>query len=196
MKTHRPGLFLFLAALVMLTLSASPGWAHTGHGTHGGWTQGMGHPWSGWDHLLAMLAVGLWAAQLGGRARWALPGAFVGTMALGSLLGVARLAVPGTEAALLGSVFILGALVVAWLRMPLAAAVALVAVAGGFHGLAHGLEMPASASTPAYALGFLLSTAVLHAAGLAYASAALKLQAGVVVRGAGLMVLLFGVLLA
>lgn len=141
--------------------------AHTGVGPVDGFSHGFGHPWGGWDHLLAILAVGLWASQLGGRALWAVPGAFVGLMAVGGLLGMSQIVLPGMEAGILGSVCVLGVLVAAAWRLPLAASAGVVGAFAIFHGWAHGLEMPAGSSGASYALGFVLATALVHALGLA-----------------------------
>ena len=150
-----------LAAFLSLAAFAQ---AHPGHGADG-FAQGFAHPLHGLDHLLAMLAVGLWAAQLGGRAKWAVPAAFVGAMAVGGALGMAGVGLPLAEPGIAASVLILGLLIAAAVRLPLAAGVALV---GGFalcHGYAHGAEMPATAAGAVYALGFAGATALLHGCG-------------------------------
>jgi urease accessory protein len=127
---------------------------------------GLAHPVGGLDHLLAMIAVGLLAAVMGGRALWALPLAFVGTMAVGGALGSAGVALPGVEPVILASVIVLGAALALALRPPLAVAVAAVAVFGFAHGAAHGLEGP-QAGVLAYGLGFVVATAGLHLVGMA-----------------------------
>jgi len=143
--------------------------AHPGHeGDDFTWdfSGGFAHPLSGWDHLLAMIAVGLWAAQLGGRARWLVPLAFVGMMALGAALGQAGLMFPGIEQGIAASVFVLGLLIAAAVRLPVSAGMALVGAFAIFHGLAHGAEMPASAGGLSYGAGFIAATVLLHAAGV------------------------------
>ena len=137
--------------------------AHPGHG--GGFTHGFAHPLLGLDHLLAMLAVGLWSAQLGGRARWAVPAAFVGVMALGGALGMAGVGLPLAEQGIAASVLILGLLIAAAVRLPLAAGVALAGIFALCHGYAHGAEMPGTAAGAVYALGFAGATALLHGCG-------------------------------
>ena len=127
---------------------------------------GAAHPLGGLDHVLAMLAVGLMAAQRGGRALWALPLAFVGAMLAGGALGFAGLALPAVEPAILASTIILGALVAMAARLPLAALVPMVAIFGLAHGWAHGAEGP-SIGMALYAGGFALTTALLHGAGIA-----------------------------
>lgn len=158
-------LALCAATLAPLSAFAHPG--HEGHDFTWDFSAGLAHPLTGWDHLLAMLAVGLWAWQLGGRARWAVPASFVVAMTLGAALGRAGLHVPGLEPAIAASVLALGLLVATAARLPLAASAALVALFAAFHGLAHGAEMPAGATALGYGLGFVLATAALHAAGLA-----------------------------
>lgn len=165
-----------MAALGGLTLLfPDAAWAHTAAGPTHGLVHGVLHPVLGADHLLAMVAVGLWARQLGGRALWALPTAFVATMALGAVAGAAGMGLPGVETIILLSVLALGVLTAAASRLPLVAAIAVVAVFALFHGHAHGTEMPGTISGLLYGAGFTLSTAALHAAGITLALAA---QAG------------------
>ena len=130
-----------LRPLALLLLAAPLAQAHPGHGP-ADFISGLVHPLTGWDHVLAMVAVGLWAAQLGGRARWALPAAFVGAMMAGAAGGIIGLAPAGVETGILASVLILGVAVAAAARLPLGAGLTLVALAGSVHGLAHGAEMP------------------------------------------------------
>ena len=138
--------------------------AHPGHGG-GGFASGFAHPLHGLDHLLAMLAVGLWAAQLGGRAWWAVPACFVGVMACGGALGMMGVGLPFAEQGIAASVLILGLLIAAAVRLPLAAGVALVGLFALCHGYAHGAEMPETAAGAVYALGFAGATALLHGCG-------------------------------
>jgi urease accessory protein len=156
------GLFAILTALVVI-----PANAHTGHGPTSGFLYGVGHPIGGMDHLLAMLAVGLWAAQIGGRALWAVPTTFICVMVLGGILGMAGVAIPFVEGGILVSVFGVGVLIAAAVRLPLAASMVIVGFFALFHGQAHGAEMPAEASGLLYSLGFVISTAFLHATGAA-----------------------------
>ena len=155
------------AAIVAAALALAPAaaWAHTGGGT-GGFAHGFMHPIGGLDHLLAMVAVGLFAAQLGGRALWAVPTTFVLVMALGGASGVASVQLPFVELGIALSVATLGLLVVAGRPWPVGLAMALVGVFAVFHGHAHGAEMPVDASGVAYGLGFLLATSLLHASGI------------------------------
>jgi urease accessory protein len=165
-SAYRPYLWTGFASLFLLIFSPGTAWAHVGVGTTAGLVNGFVHPIFGWDHLLAMVAVGLWAAQRGGRAVWLLPAAFVGTMALGGVLGSIGLALPGVEAGILASVLVLGALIAMAARFPLGIAVAVVALSALFHGHAHGAEMPQAVSGLSYGLGFCAATALLHTAGV------------------------------
>jgi urease accessory protein len=141
-------------------------YAHVGAGAAGGFLHGVMHPAMGLDHVCAMVAVGLWAAQLGGRAIWAVPLTFVGVMALGGALGMAGVALPFAEQGIVLSVLMLGVLVAAAIRLPLGVSSTMVALFALCHGHAHGTEMPASLSAMAYASGFLLATATLHLLGI------------------------------
>ena len=154
---------------VLLSLSPSLVLAHTGSDAMSGWANGFNHPLHGWDHLLTMLAVGVWAAQLGGRAVWQLPLAFVGVMSLGGLAGITGVSVPGVELMILLSVLVFGFLVVRRIRFQATVSVLVVVFFAFFHGYAHGQEMPASASLLSFALGFMAATMLLHGAGIATA---------------------------
>ena len=154
--------------LLALAIAAPAAWAH-GQGAHAhdaGLIAGMLHPFSGLDHLLAMVAVGLWAAQQGGRARWILPASFVGAMAIGAALGMSGASFAGLEAGIALSVLVLGALVAARRRMLLPLAAVLTGLFALSHGVAHGQEMPLAASPWGYACGMLAATALLHGAGV------------------------------
>jgi urease accessory protein len=153
-----------LAALIAVT--ASPALAHTGVGSVSGFSAGFGHPIGGLDHVLAMVAVGILAAQMGGRYIWMIPTAFVGMMIVGGVLGVAGVPVPFVEQGIIGSIIILGAVIAFGRRLPMAVAVTLVGVFAIFHGHAHGAEMPANASGLEYGLGFAVATALLHSVGI------------------------------
>lgn len=143
-------------------------YAHVGAGAAGGFLHGLMHPAFGLDHVCAMVAVGLWAAQMGGRAVWLMPLTFVGVMALGGALGMVGGALPFAEQGIVLSVLTLGVLVAAAVRLPLAVSGAVVGLFALCHGHAHGMEMPGAASAPAYAAGFLLTTAALHLTGVLF----------------------------
>jgi urease accessory protein len=140
--------------------------AHTGVGDVTGFWHGLEHPVGGLDHILAMLAVGLWAAQMGGKALWIVPGAFITAMIGSSVMGHFGLHLPGIEQGILASDFILGLLLLFAVRLPLALSAGIVGVLAIFHGYAHGAEMPATASGLAYGFGFIISTTLLHLAGI------------------------------
>ena len=185
MKSFSP-----LAVLALLLLSG-PALAHPGHAD--GLLAGLGHPYSGLDHALAMLAVGLWAAQQRTRAAlWNIPLAFVASMVVGGLLGLAGFALPPLEAGIAASVLILGLLVAFSLRLSTAAGMVIVALFALLHGYAHGAEVPVGAGLGGFIAGFVLATASLHGIGMALgwvarhrAEAALRLG-GVGVALAGL----------
>jgi urease accessory protein len=158
--------FAFTCMAVAGMLSAPAVSAHT-FGAHGaGFANGLAHPFFGLDHVLAMVAVGLWAAQLGGSALWRVPLAFIAAMAGGAMLANPVMDVPWLDSAIAASVMGLGLLVAFRLRLP--SFLALLAVSGFalFHGFAHGLEMPQTASPISYGLGFVIATASLHVIGV------------------------------
>lgn len=164
MSPHTPPRWIVPVSLALVAGSAS---AHTGDHAAAGFASGLAHPFFGLDHLFAMFAVGLWAAQQGGRARWTIPLAFVAAMGLGGGLAWAGGALPGVEATIAASVLVLGLLVATRRAWALPAGVALVGAFALFHGFAHGTEMPQAASPLGYTLGFVLGTVVLHGAGMA-----------------------------
>ena len=140
--------------------------AHTGVGDTSGFAHGFWHPIGGLDHVLAMVAVGAFAARLGGRALWIVPSAFVAMMAVGGFIGLEDIPLPFVETGIALSVVVLGLAVALRWKLPVAAAGALVGLFAVFHGHAHGGEMPVDASGLSYALGFMLATALLHVAGI------------------------------
>ena len=156
-----------IAALALALLAPLPALAHPGHAEDLGLLAGMLHPLSGMDHLLAMLMVGLWAGLQGGRARLALPGAFLLAMLTGFGLGAAGLVAPGMEAGILASVILLVALAAMAVPLPLPLAAGITALAGLLHGQAHGAE---GMAMPGFVLGFLVVTAALIGAGLGLAA--------------------------
>ena len=154
------------ALALAVALTPAVAFAHTGVGQTTGFLHGFSHPIGGIDHVLAMVAVGLFAAQLGGRALWAVPTTFVAVMAVGGALGMAGVGLPAVEVGIALSVLVLGLVVLAGRRWPLGLAMAMVGVFALFHGHAHGSEMPVDASGLTYGLGFMLATALLHLAGI------------------------------
>lgn len=164
-------------ALLPLLFIALPtaAFAHTGHGDTSGFLHGFMHPVGGIDHILAMVAVGVFAFVLGGRALFLVPLAFVGMMAAGFALGVSGLDLPFVELGIALSSVVIGA-AAAWGKpMPVAAAMSLVGVFAIFHGHAHGAEMPVDAVGLEYAAGFVVATALLHAVGIGAAMGVAKL---------------------
>jgi urease accessory protein len=159
--------FLGAIALTLLPIAAQ---AHPGHsaGTTG-FLDGFGHPLGGLDHVLAMVAVGLWAVQLGGKAVWAVPLAFIGVMAGSAAIGTIGLQIPGIEQGIALSDSILGLLILAAIKLPTGLGMLIVAILASFHGYAHGVEMPQSASGLAYGCGFIIATTLLHSTGLGFA---------------------------
>lgn len=157
------------ALALVFALAAAPALAHPDHGA-ASLASGLAHPLGGLDHLLAMLAVGLFAARQPGDARWMLPTGFVLAMLAGAGLGALGLALPAVEAGIAASLLVLGLLVALAARLPLTASLALVAAFALFHGHAHHAEM-GDATLLGYSLGFALASATLHAAGLALARA-------------------------
>ncbi|MFD1913744.1 HupE/UreJ family protein [Halodurantibacterium flavum] len=189
---------LFLSAI--LTAAASPLWAHPGHDhADAGFGAGFSHPLHGADHILAMVAVGLWAASVGGRALWALPAAFVGAMVMGFGVALGGMTLPLVEPMILGSVIVLGLALALAMRLSLAASAAIVALFGVFHGFAHGQEMGAGGAA-AFGAGFALATAMLHAGGVALGATLVRELEGrrgrLIMRGLGAGAVLGGVVLA
>lgn len=157
----------FTAVLALLPAVAS---AHPGHdGGHDlSWdfAGGFTHPAFGLDHLLAMIAVGIWAAQLGGRARWIVPATFVGVMTLATAFAQNGVVPAGMEQMIAASLLAFGLMIAMAKRLPLFAGLCLTALFAAFHGFAHGAEIPASANRLSYGLGLVAATVLLHAIGL------------------------------
>ena len=181
------------AVAFVLWLTPAVVHAHVLPGQPHGFFHGLSHPIHGLDHVLAMIAVGLWAAQLGGRALWLVPLNFVGIMALGGILGASGVPVPFVETGIILSVVVLGLLIAGAVRLPLLAGAALVGLFALFHGHAHGAEMPATARGLLYGLGFVMVTALLHAVGIAGATMAQRLARVSVIRFAGALIVVGGV---
>lgn len=192
-KLSMPLLLTTLCALCLLPISAL---AHTGVSQTTGFIAGFVHPIGGADHLLAMMAVGLWAAQMGDRAAWAVPGTFVSMMIAGGVLGISGIQVSYVEEGILVSVLVLGALIAGAFRLPLSISGALVGIFAVFHGHAHGAEMPMAIGAVSYTAGFALATALLHSAGILAGTALRKLNYDKFARVAGYAIALSGIYLA
>ena len=169
--------------------------AHVGDHSHMSFTEGLLHPFTGLDHVLAMVAVGLWASQLGGRALWLLPLTFPAVMALGAALGMSGVALPGVEIGIAGSVMVLGAVVALALRPSLAISIPLIGAFALLHGYSHGGELPAGISALSYGAGFIAATLVLHAVGIATGLIAGRLPVRFAARTAGGAIAVLGVVL-
>jgi len=183
-----PVLAVFLLPALAQAHPGFPGHIH-------GFANGLAHPLTGLDHICAMMAVGLWAAQRGGRALWLVPSVFVSVMILGAVLGMAAVPLPFVEAGIVASVLVLGVLIAAAIRLPLLASGLLVGVFALFHGYAHGAEMPVSASGMAYGLGFVAATASLHLLGIGLGLLAQRFASARLVRYAGGAIAVCGVYL-
>jgi len=185
----------FVTLAAALTLAPVAAFAHTGVGDAQGFMHGFMHPIGGLDHVLAMVAVGLFAAMLGGRALWLVPASFVAMMGVGGLIGINGIELPYVELGIAASVIVIGAAVALRLNTPTAVAMALVGFFAIFHGHAHGAEMPADASGLNYAIGFMLATTILHVVGIGLAITTGKLAArsDLLVRAGGGAMALAGV---
>lgn len=180
---------LIPGAVLMLPLAAL---AHVQPGQAGGLLSGLTHPVSGLDHVLAMMAVGLWGAQLGAPALWTLPLAFPIVMALGGMLGLLGVALPGVEAGIASSAVVLGALVLGQIRLAPAVALAVVACFALFHGHAHGTELAPGQNAVLYSLGFVVATGLLHGVGIGIGIIHRWETGRMALRGAGALVMAGG----
>ncbi|MHB9073114.1 MAG: HupE/UreJ family protein [Desulfobaccales bacterium] len=185
----RPGLLLFVLSL------AWPGtaWAHTRGGEALGFASGLLHPISGLDHVLAMIAVGLWGAQLGAPAVWLLPVTFPLVMAFGGSLGLLGVTVPGIELGIALSAIALGFAVFCEARPKLSAAALLIGFFAIFHGHAHGTELPPGANGMLYSIGFVIATGTLHATGIGIGLVHRWPVGRIALRAAGALIALAGV---
>ena len=182
----------FLLIAVCFTL-AGPALAHSGDGYGGGFIAGFTHPILGWDHVAAMVAVGLWGAFLGAPAIWILPVVFPLVMAFGAVAGILGIPVPAVETGIALSAVVLGLMIVFTVKPPIWVAAVIVGAFAIFHGYAHGTELPATVNAFAYAVGFVISTGLLHLIGIAF-GLLVKWPAGrVAVRGAGGVISLAGI---
>jgi len=193
MTTHRQQHAIALAgAALLLVLACSPAFAHTGS-MRGGFVGGFAHPLFGPDHVVAMVAVGLWGAFLGAPAIWLLPIVFPLVMAGGGVLGIVGIPLPGVEIGIAISAIVLGLMVMLAAKPPLLAAAALVGAFAIFHGYAHGAELPPGADAVAYSVGFVVATGMLHLIGIAFGLVARWPTGRIAVRAAGGAIALAGV---
>lgn len=183
---------LRFAAVTLLAAAAGPASAHSAEGLGGGFTAGFLHPLLGWDHVAAMVAVGLWGAFLGRPAIWLLPVVFPLVMTIGGALGVLGVPLPAVEFGIALSAVLLGAAVAFALRPPLWLAGVLVGVFAIFHGHAHGAELPEGADAVAYSIGFVIATGLLHLAGIGFGLLARYPAGRIAVRAAGSLIAIAG----
>lgn len=183
---------LRVAAALPLLLLASPAIAHTGGSAAGGFLNGFAHPFLGPDHVVAMLAVGMWGVFLGAPAIWLLPVVFPLVMAFGGALGILGMPLPAIETGIAASAIVLGLMVALALRPPLWIAAAIVGAFAIFHGHAHGTELPAGVNAAAFSIGFVTATGLLHLAGIAFGLLASWPAGKIAVRTAGAAIALAG----
>ena len=188
-KSH----FLIIAALAGLSSTA---FAHSGHDTSMPFISGFLHPMMGFDHFIAMFAVGLWGARLGGKAIFTAPFAFVATMLIGFSLAVSGMSIPYIEQGILASVIFLGLVLAFSTRLPALYSSVLVAVFAFFHGAAHGMELPYDAHATGFAVGFALASITFHLVGVAFNKAIAPLNQVLISRLTGGLIALSGVFLA
>lgn len=181
-QSTRTRSLLLALPLALIAMQAS---AHTGAGIHSGFASGFWHPILGWDHVVAMVAVGLWAATLGGRAVFILPVVFPLVMAFGGALGVMSVPIPAIETGIALSGVVLGLLVAFAVRAPTWMAATIVGVFAVFHGHAHGTELPEVFGPAGYAAGFVVGTALLHSLGIGLGLVAMSDNGKAAVRAAG-----------
>ena len=193
---HRRIAFRAALAVAALAMAAGGALAHTGAGHDYSFFAGLSHPFTGLDHMLAMVSVGLWAGLNGGRALWAWPAAFVGVMVAGGVLGAAEIPLPLIEPGILASVVVLGLMIVLAVQLPVVAGAAIIAVFALLHGHAHGSEVHLEFAAATHALGFVAATAILHAIGVGIALVASGNAGRMAVRGVGALVVAAGIYLA
>jgi urease accessory protein len=184
-----PGTIIAAALLAV----AGPAFAHEGGGMAGGFASGFMHPLLGWDHVVAMVAVGLWGAFLGRPAIWVLPIVFPMVMAFGGALGLSGLHISHVETGIALSAIVLGAVVAFAARPPIGLAAVIVAAFAVFHGYAHGVELPKAADPLAYSLGFVIATGLLHLCGIAIGLVVRWPAGKVAVRALGAAIAMAGV---
>ncbi len=180
-----------LLSLLMVAMSTQA-FAHTGDGVVGGFYSGFLHPIFGWDHVVAMVAVGLWGAFLGKPAIWILPIVFPLVMAFGGALGVLGVPVPAIETGIALSGVVLGLLVAFAVKAPIWIAAIIVGAFGVFHGHAHGTELPEAVNPLAYGVGFVIATGMLHLFGIAFGFLTGSSVGRIAVRAMGAVIALVG----
>ena len=180
--------------MLLLIVDCQSAIAHVESGQATGFITGLRHPWSGLDHVLAMIAVGLWGAQLGNPALWLLPVTFPMVMSLGAMMGLLGLPLPGIEIGIALSAILLGSMVLGELRPKLIVAALLVGFFAIFHGHAHGTELPPGQSGLLYSMGFVMATGILHGLGITIGLIHRWPAGKLALRGAGAFIALMGVM--
>jgi urease accessory protein len=189
---HLVFLVYFLALTVYMSWT-TPALAHIQQGQAIGFVTGLEHPWSGLDHVLAMIAVGIWGAQLGNPALWLLPVTFPMVMSLGAMMGLLGIPLPGIEIGIAVSAILLGAMVLGEVKPKLYIATVMVGFFAIFHGHAHGTELPPGQSGLLYSMGFVIATGVLHGIGILIGTIHRWPAGKLVLRGAGAFIAAMGV---
>ncbi len=194
MKKHgrHMALLMFFLALMVYLVWVPSAQAHVEQGQAAGFVTGLEHPWSGLDHVLAMIAVGLWGAQLGNPAIWVLPITFPMVMSLGAMMGLLGIPLPGIEVGIAVSAILLGAMVLGEVKPKLLIAAIMVGFFAIFHGHAHGTELPAGQSGLLYSMGFVIATGVLHGIGILIGLIHRWPAGKLVLRGAGVFIAAMG----
>jgi urease accessory protein len=192
-RSNTPATTVTWFVAVVLALIALPVSAHTGEGQLGGFISGFLHPVLGWDHLVAMVAVGLWGAFLGAPAIYILPVVFPLVMTLGGAAGIVGASLPGVEIGIAVSSIVIGALVAFAVRAPLWIVAVIVGVFAIFHGHAHGTELPQAANATTFAIGFVLATGLLHLLGIAIGLLVAIPKGAVLVRVLGAAIAIIGI---
>ncbi|CAA6811759.1 MAG: HupE-UreJ family metal transporter [uncultured Thiotrichaceae bacterium] len=179
--------------LVLLVATISVAMAHSGADSGSGFISGFTHPLFGWDHVTAMVAVGIWGAFLGRPAIWILPVVFPLIMAFGGVLGILGVPIPAIETGIAVSSIVLGLLIVFATKAPLWVAAVIVGAFAIFHGHAHGTELPGAVSPLAYSAGFVISTGLLHLAGIAFGEVIRLPKGDIILRAGGGLIAMAGV---
>lgn len=194
-ETRETGPVALFAVATLLATTLIPGsaLAHADGELSGGFLTGFAHPILGWDHVAAMVAVGLWGAFLGSPGIWILPVVFPLVMALGAAAGVLGMPLPGVEVGIAGSAVVLGLLILLAVKPPLWVAATIVGAFAVFHGYAHGTELPDATNGFGFGVGFVLATGLLHMLGIAFGFLVRVPGGATAVRGGGAVISLAGV---
>jgi len=193
MRGRANGAFLLSAIVLVAFVAPQTAFAHIIQGEQGGFGSGFAHPLTGPDHFLAMFAVGLWGAQMGGRSVWTLPVTFPLIMVLGGVAGMLGLPFVGIEIGIAVSILALGGAIAFGWHPAEWAALCLIAFFALCHGYAHGAELPQSTDPADYAIGFVVATGMIHIFGIGVGLALHKPMGGRLARGLGALIALGGI---